>query len=152
MSGPNVMCLQPKSAPGCETIIEAIENGATTHGFAVRPHLERREFIGLLKRLASDGGVLVGNSSAGLIEASALRLPVVDIGPRQNGRECPPNVIRCSPTEGRGAAESAMRRAMRLDLSSLSHPYGDGRAGERIARVLAGEHDSARLLRTRRVY
>lgn len=45
-------------------------------------YLPAEQFIGLLKKAAC----LVGNSSAGLKEASFLGLPVVNIGTRQNGR------------------------------------------------------------------
>jgi GDP/UDP-N,N'-diacetylbacillosamine 2-epimerase (hydrolysing) len=39
------------------------------------------------------GSVLVGNSSSGMIEASYFRIPVVNIGIRQNGRQRGQNVL-----------------------------------------------------------
>ena len=94
-------------------------------------HLPRERFLSLLK----GGKAIVGNSSAGLIEAAALRVPCVNIGPRQNGREKPGNVIDCGTS--RQAIVTAIRRAVGLDLRRMRHPYGDGQTGKRIADVLA---------------
>ncbi|QKK06819.1 MAG: hypothetical protein HND58_00670 [Planctomycetota bacterium] len=56
-------------------------------------HLPRERFVSVLLRLASSGGVLVGNSSAGLIEAAVLGVPAVNVGARQTGRERAGNVV-----------------------------------------------------------
>jgi len=80
--------------------------------------------------------VLVGNSSSGIIESAAAGVPAVNIGPRQQGRlKCGPSVIDSSP--GRRAVLRAIRRALRVRVRSDKSVYGDGRAGERIAAVLA---------------
>lgn len=94
-------------------------------------HLPRRDFA----RLLAGARLIVGNSSAGLIEAAALRVPCVNVGPRQHGREKPRNVVDCD--YGRDHVRRAIERALKLDLRRMAHPYGDGRAGERIAHVLA---------------
>ena len=60
------------------------------------------------------------------------------------------NVIDCDYGEANVAA--ALRRAMRLDLRRMRHPYGDGRAGERIAQRLAGMRIDAGMIRKRNAY
>lgn len=128
-----VLCLSPNHDPGREGIARAI---TATPGVAREHHLPRAAFIALLKRLASSKGALVGNSSAGLIEAAALRLPAIDIGPRQGGRETSENVIHIDePTAP--ALERAIAAARVLDLSNAKHPFGDGTAGPRAAELLA---------------
>lgn len=94
-------------------------------------HLPRRDFA----RLLAGAKLIVGNSSAGLIEAAALRVPCVNIGPRQNGREKPRNVVDCD--YGRDPVKRAIDRALRLDLRRMTHPYGKGDTGLKIARLLA---------------
>lgn len=94
-------------------------------------HLPRREFAQLL----AGARLIVGNSSAGLIEAAALKVPCVNVGPRQNGRQKPRHVIDCD--YGQANVRRAIKRALKLDLRRLRHPYGDGRAGRRIAAALA---------------
>ena len=128
-----VLALHPNSDPGREGILDAIESS----GVRAVAHLPRRRFIALLKRLANAAtkGALVGNSSAGLIEASALRLPVVNIGRRQGGRERPDNVIDCDASTP--AITDALNRALRLDRTDWRSPFGDGCAGQRIANAIA---------------
>lgn len=116
------------------------------------PHLPRPDFLSLLKRLASeDVGVLVGNSSAGLIEAGALGVRVLNLGPRQDGRERHDLVVDVPLAEADHAA-SRLDWLLSLDRSGAApHPFGDGRAGPRIAALLAGT-DPATLIRKRNTY
>ncbi len=81
---------------------------------------------------------LVGNSSAGIIEAASFRLPVVNIGDRQGGRIRPRNVIdaRLNRTSILDAIEKALAPTFRAFLGDLTNPYGDGRTAERILSVL----------------
>ena len=78
----------------------------------------------------------MGNSSAALIEAAALRCPAVDIGSRQDGRERVANVVRARGEDAQSVG-GAIDEVGRRDLSDLEHPFGDGRAGPRIAESLA---------------
>lgn len=86
----------------------------------------------------SHAAAMIGNSSSGIAEAGFFRLPVVNIGDRQGGRLRGKNVIDCAneySAIGR-ALEEALAPGFREHLSSEDHPYGDGRAAERIVRHL----------------
>ncbi len=156
LAGPRrrVLALHPNFDPGRDGILRALEPAASGSGGRLRlvKHLPRREFVGLLKRLSGSGGVLVGNSSAALIEAAALKLPAVDIGPRQAGRERAGNVVTAAG-ESKEQIGAAVRAAALVEREGLTHPYGDGGAGPRIAAALAAvnPHDP-RLLRKRCAY
>jgi UDP-hydrolysing UDP-N-acetyl-D-glucosamine 2-epimerase len=82
---------------------------------------------------------MVGNSSSGIIEAASFKLPVVNIGNRQEGRPCGPNVMHAKPW--RASIEQAIALAtskqFRDSLVGLENIYGDGHAGPRIAAKLA---------------
>jgi UDP-hydrolysing UDP-N-acetyl-D-glucosamine 2-epimerase len=139
------LLLAPNHDAGRSAIMEELGAASARLGWALVHHLPRGEFIGLLKRLAAGArGFLIGNSSAGLIEAAALRLPAVNVGARQAGRERPDNVIDAVSA---GEIAGAVARALALDRARITHPYGDGRAGERIAGLLAAvdPHDRVRL-------
>ena len=88
-------------------------------------------------RLLYSSKALIGNSSVGIRECSFLGVPVVNIGTRQNGRERGDNVVDV----GHNAEE--IKKAMRQQIEHGRYPseeiYGDGRAGERISRLLATE-------------
>ena len=81
--------------------------------------------------------VMVGNSSSGLLEAAAFKIPVVNIGDRQKGRFRPKNVVDT------GYSSTAIKKGIRLALSrefhasirNMRNPYkkfADGRASFRI--------------------
>ena len=145
----------PNDDPGSGGIRRAIAafeaSKSTADSLVVLSHLPREQYLALLRRAAA----LVGNSSGGLIEAAALRtvggisskasvvgfrevagLPVVNIGPRQSGRQRPRNVLDCG--YGRAPVKAALERALCTERRRLHQPYGDGRSGERIAGLLAG--------------
>lgn len=86
-------------------------------------------------RLLIGARTIVGNSSAAIRECSFLGVPAVDIGERQAGRERADNVVHVDYDAAsiRTAAERQIEHG-RYPSSTL---YGDGRAGERIATVLA---------------
>lgn len=147
--GARVLWLAPNWDPGREDIQRVMNS---LDSVKTCDHLPRAEFVGLLKRLATSGGVLVGNSSAGLIEAAALRCPVVNIGPRQGGRERPDNVVHVAEPRAESLAD-AITRARTADQSRLVHPYGDGTAGRHIAAALAEtDPHSPGFLRKRNAY
>ncbi len=135
MSDKRVLVLHPNLDPGRRGIMAAIE--AAPIDVQVVPQLVRTQFIGLLKRIGKSGGALVGNSSAGLIECSAIGCPSVDVGTRQNGRE------RCDGWTTHSAESIESIRAGYEEVTDSQrigsgHPYGDGHTGERIANILAG--------------
>ena len=98
--------------------------------------------------LLRQAAVLVGNSSSGLMETPSLGVPAVNVGPRQAGRQRAANVIDVEPDADdiRAALDRARSDAFRAGLQGLANPYGDGRAGTRIARLLADLPSRERLL------
>jgi UDP-N-acetylglucosamine 2-epimerase len=86
-------------------------------------------------RLAHASRCLVGNSSLGIRECSFLGVPAVNIGTRQTGRERGRNVIDTG--YDREEIVAALQTHLRNGRYQRDCLYGDGHAGERIARVLA---------------
>ena len=128
MHAGHTLALHPNHDPGREIIMQAIERS----GCGQRDHLPREQFIALLKRVR----VLVGNSSAGLIEAAAVGVPVINIGRRQALRESADNVTHI-PEPNEASLKSAIAAALATPPRQIGHPFGDGRTGERIASLLA---------------
>lgn len=99
-------------------------------------NLPPRRFLRLLTQCAC----LVGNSSAGIREASFLGVGVVNIGTRQQGRERARHVLDV-PHEAEAIAQ-AIGRCWQLDPATTRRPgstlYGRGDAGEQIAEVICG--------------
>ncbi len=149
-SGKRVLVLAPNFDPGREAVLEVLRGACERNRWRFVEHLPRVVFVGLLKRLAARGGMLFGNSSAGLIEAAAINCRAVNVGPRQSGREMPASVVDVAE-----ATVSAIRAAIAAHVlpKSPAHPYGDGHAGPRIAKALASiDLEDPGLIRKRCAY
>lgn len=102
---------------------------------AVFASLGTRVYLSLLKASL----VVVGNSSSGLIEAPALRVPTVNIGDRQRGRTRVQSVLDCAPKTASIAAAigKALSPRFRRVLATMHPSYdSDGKISRRIARKL----------------
>lgn len=78
---------------------------------------------------------IVGNSSSGIREGSFLGVPAVNIGTRQEGRERGENVIDVG--YGREEIKDAILRQIDNGRYEQEYTYGDGKAGKKIADILA---------------
>lgn len=103
-------------------------NPANIHYFK---NMEPCDFL----RLLYNSRGIVGNSSVAIRECSFLGVPAVNIGSRQNSRERGKNVIdvECDRKEIERAVLHHLQNG-RLEGEGL---YGDGKAGMRIAKVIA---------------
>lgn len=126
----------PNSDRGHAGVIRAIEAHAAASGpgeVRIVRSMARDAFLEAL--IESD--VIVGNSSAGIIESATAGTPAVNVGDRQAGREpCGPSVLHAREAEE--AVLRAVRRALRL-RPRMGGPsvYGAGSAGRRVAAALA---------------
>jgi UDP-hydrolysing UDP-N-acetyl-D-glucosamine 2-epimerase len=86
-------------------------------------------------RLMNTAACIVGNSSSSIREGAYLGVPAVNVGTRQNGRERGPNVIDVG--HDRRQIADAVARQIANGRYSSAPVYGEGRAGVKIAEVLA---------------
>ena len=88
--------------------------------------------------LMAYAAAMVGNSSSGIIEAPFFKLPVVNIGSRQQGRVRTKNIIDVgySRSEIREAIAIVVSPTFRAGLVDLVNLHGDGYAAERIVKYL----------------
>ncbi|WP_416799350.1 UDP-N-acetylglucosamine 2-epimerase [Ciceribacter azotifigens] len=137
-SGLNIAVMAPNSDPGNQAIsLEIDALIARCPRAKAFNFLERKVFINMLRHAR----VMVGNSSAGILEAPSMGLPVVNIGVRQRGREHGDNVIFTDYDAGEIAAavtRATTDESFRALVAQRRTPYGDGKAGQRIAEVLRG--------------
>ena len=126
--------LWPNADAGAEHIARGIrkfrehEDDSRLHFFK---NLPTDDYIKLMRKTAC----IVGNSSSAIREGSFIGMPAVNIGPRQEGRDRGSNVVDVE--YDRGQVASAIRA--QVEHGSYEHEpiYGEGRAGERIASILA---------------
>ena len=87
---------------------------------------------------------VVGNSSSGILEAPSFKIPTVNVGDRQRGRERAGSVVDVL-AEAKAIGEG-ISKALAMDCSKVVNPYGDGKASERIVTVLETIDDPRRLV------
>lgn len=82
--------------------------------------------------------VVIGNSSSGVIEAPALKVPTINIGDRQKGRMMAKSVICCQPTKNEmvSAVRSAIQPDFYNDFKNFELPFGNGTASQNIIKII----------------
>jgi UDP-hydrolysing UDP-N-acetyl-D-glucosamine 2-epimerase len=98
-------------------------------------HLFRNMLPEDFLRLLIASSCIVGNSSVAIRECSFLGVPAVNVGTRQQGRERGRNVVDVD--YDRGQIRAAIEQHVKAGHAPEETLYGDGRAGERIADLLA---------------
>jgi len=141
----------PNADAGGRKMIKIIEQYRKYPFVQIYKNLPREDYISLMKYVS----VLVGNSSSGIIEAPSFRLPVVNIGTRQFGRERASNVIDADYEKKQ--IKEAIKKAVsskkfKNQLKRCHNPYGDGHAGERIVKVLNKIRLDKKLLQKQMTY
>ena len=126
----------PNSDPGGQQMIRAIQEYDSLPFIYAAKNIPRLEFVNLMRRASC----LLGNSSAGILEAPLLKLPVINVGNRQRGRLHAENVqfIPHDKDQIFAAIQLAVYdQSYRNAMASCSNPYGDGKSSTRIAEILA---------------
>jgi GDP/UDP-N,N'-diacetylbacillosamine 2-epimerase (hydrolysing) len=149
--GIQTVIIYPNNDAGSQDIIEEIEKCRSLPFIKIFPSLSHLEYISLLKY----ADVLIGNSSSGIIEAPSLKLPVVNIGSRNVGREHADNIIFVD------AKREDIIKAIEIALyngefwervKQCVNPYGDGKASERTVKVLSEIEIDMKLLQKKITY
>ena len=82
--------------------------------------------------------MLIGNSSSGIVEAPAMKMPSVNIGDRQKGRMLAGSVICCAPVAQDiiSAIKRALSPEFRAVAANVINPFGEGHTSQRIYEVV----------------
>lgn len=142
--------IYPNIDKGGQNIIKTIKE-YEKKGLRATPNLPREDFLGLLKETA----VLIGNSSSGIIESSSFKIPVINIGIRQNGRERGGNIIDVEYDEDKiyNAIHYVLTdESFKDKVRNCKNPYGDGKTGKRICDILEKIEINNELLQKRITY
>lgn len=125
------LALLPNNDAGHSKIIEEIKKS----GIRWYPSLSTIDFINLYR----NAWALVGNSSSGIHETPTFKIPAVNIGNRQMGRERAANVI--DVPNNAEAIEAGINKALfdeefRAFVKTIENPYGIGDSAEQIVKIL----------------
>ena len=125
------VALLPNNDAGYSKIIDCIKES----GIKWYPSLPTDIFINLYRNVSA----LIGNSSSGIHETPSMRIPAINIGNRQQGRERAENVIDVS--HQKDAIMIAIHKALNdtaflQKVKNIHNPYGDGTSAEKIVKIL----------------
>jgi UDP-hydrolysing UDP-N-acetyl-D-glucosamine 2-epimerase len=126
--------LWPNADAGSEDIARGIRK-LRERNQARNMHFFKNLSIEVYVALMARTACLIGNSSSGIREGAFIGTPVVNIGSRQAGRERGHNVL--DVPHDSAAIAAAVRRQLGQRRYATDRIYGDGKAGPRIAEVLA---------------
>jgi GDP/UDP-N,N'-diacetylbacillosamine 2-epimerase (hydrolysing) len=127
--------IAPNSDAGNKKIFQRLKQYTKKYSFIkMYRSLPREDYLGILKNC----GVLVGNSSSGLIEAIYLNTPVINIGIRQKNRESENNVSTVeneNPEQIYRCIVKALEIKKKHKLKN-KNLYGTGNSAKKIVRLL----------------
>jgi GDP/UDP-N,N'-diacetylbacillosamine 2-epimerase (hydrolysing) len=134
-TGVKICLIRPNTDPGSYDILKQIDEIEQQEMFGIFKSLPHKEFVSLI----ANALLLAGNSSMGILEAPFYKLPVVNIGNRQQGRLNAGNVHFVSHDVDEIA--NALKRAAFDDeyrnyVAELINPYGDGSSVTSIVDVI----------------
>ena len=134
--GVQTILIYPNADSGGTRMIDVI------HEFKKYPFIKTYKTIPPVEfsSLMKNAGAIVGNSSSGIVEAPSFKLPAINIGSRQEGREQADNVIDVGYDKGeiKNAILTALSdKEFHKRVQSCKNPYDAGDAASRITDVLA---------------
>lgn len=120
----------PNNDAGSNKILKIIKKSKLNF----TPTLNLSEYKTLLKHCE----ILIGNSSSGIHEASTYKIPVINIGTRQNGRAKPKNVInvKYNRKEITKAIQKGLSKNFHDKIKNIKNPYGDGNSAKKIIKII----------------
>ncbi|WP_371803630.1 UDP-N-acetylglucosamine 2-epimerase [Candidatus Lokiarchaeum ossiferum] len=143
--------IYPNSDSGGREIIKQIKLCSNLDFIQVYKNLSHEDYLNLLKYAS----VLIGNSSSGITEAPSFKLPVVNIGTRQQNRERGINVIDVDYSEKQileGTNKALYDKDFQLKLNKCINPYGNGKTSEKVLEILTNFDFSKNILQKINTY
>jgi GDP/UDP-N,N'-diacetylbacillosamine 2-epimerase (hydrolysing) len=130
-SGVQCVVLLPNNDAGHAKIIEYIKQ----NDLKWFPSLPTEVFINLYRNVSA----LIGNSSSGIHETPTLKIPSINIGTRQKGRERAKNVIDVPNKKDdilKAIKKAVFDKEYRAMVSEIENPYGNGDSAKKIVDIL----------------
>ena len=143
--------IYPNADAGGRRIIKIIEKYRKHPFIKIYKNIIHKDYLSLMKIV----NVMIGNSSGGIIEAPSFHLPVVNIGSRQTGRECTKNLINVPPQKKaikRAIEKALFNKKFKKRVLYCTNPYGDGKASNRIIKILSKVKIDKKLLQKKLTY
>lgn len=125
----SIFISSPNTDPGNKKLLEVISGYSSNDRVYIYESLPRVDFLDLFK----NAQFLIGNSSAGIMEAASIPIPAINVGQRQVGRLAGENVIFCHGNQDsiRDALNLVTSQKFLSSIQNMSNPYGDGNSSKK---------------------
>ena len=119
----------PNSDPNNRPLIEMKNKYINNDQVYFYKTLPRNIFLSIFK----NSDLIIGNSSAGILEAASIPIPAINVGKRQVGRISNKNVIFCDTSNSAitDAIIKATSDCFKKEISNIKNLYGDGKSIEK---------------------
>jgi GDP/UDP-N,N'-diacetylbacillosamine 2-epimerase (hydrolysing) len=135
----------PNADNDSDGIIELIYEFAQNHAETslVVKSLGQLRYLSSLKEV----DLVIGNSSSGIIEVPYFKIPTINIGNRQKGRDFPKSVINCvcSAKEIKNSIDRSLSMEFTKQLKDTKMIYGDGTVSKSVMKILNERINSIQL-------
>lgn len=133
-SNTNYVVIYPNNDKGSAIILEEYKRLEKNTKMRIIPSLRFEYFLTLIK----NADFIIGNSSAGVREASVYGVPSLDIGIRQQGRYDHKNNGIISTSQEKNDIIEGIKAAKKLNLNPESF-FGDGCSDQQFIKILEKE-------------
>ncbi len=126
--------LYPNCDAGGRKLISLIEKYGGKKYLHVFKNLPHDDYLSFMKSV----DLMIGNSSSGIIESPSFKIPVINIGNRQQGRDRSENIIDVEPEKNKilNVIDFAFNNKDFLSkVGRCKNKFGDGRASQKIVKI-----------------
>jgi len=130
--------LYPNCDAGGKKLIDLIKKHEEENYLHIFKNLPHQDYLSLMKH--SDA--MIGNSSSGIIEAPSFKIPVIDIGDRQQGRSRTENIYNVEPKKDkiiRAVSYATKNKDFLRKVKACKNKFGDGKTAGKIVKILNKE-------------
>lgn len=135
ISNINAVITYPNSDPKYDFILRKLKiNFKDKTKYLLINNLGEKNYFSLMKKSCC----VLGNSSSGIVEAASFRVPVINIGSRQNGKFKPINIIDVSYDYQNilKGIKKALSEKFKKKLKRLKNPYNSKISVNKIVKMI----------------
>ena len=125
----------PNIDAGSRNLINSFEKFKKVDFFKFVNNLSRNEFVNIYRQAKFQ----IGNSSSGILEASSIPIPVVNVGDRMIGRKSQKNVLFCKANKSEiiSAIKKVITKKFYYDnVKNIKNIYGNGDSSKKAYTIL----------------
>lgn len=127
--------LYPNCDAGGKRFINLITRYAKKPYFHAYQNMPHEDYLSVMKSV----DLMIGNSSSGIIEAPSFKIPVINIGSRQQGRTRSANIIDIEPEKNKilTAIHYALQnKEFQRKVQTCTNQFGTGFAAKKMIKIL----------------